>query len=561
MAERTQDKAEEARRRILALRGPGNFARWCRTCYRIRTKAGEIVPLELNRVQRGIREAEAEEMAARGGARLYILKGRQGGVTTGEQARNLNQIWDEPNFDALTLAYSDGDTSKIFEMTRRAIQHFPASLLPVIGGKDSNEVSFTARDSHFWTGTAGAKRTGRGLTLKRVHGSEFAHWVDPEGTLKALTPALVPRGSAIVLETTASGYDSEAHKFWKKAVAGKSSYRPLFYPWWECDEVNYRLPLLRDDELGGLEAEEISLRKRAGLTLEQIKWRRQMIGDMGRSSFLGEYAEDADSCWLATGLLFYDSAILKQLLDRAPEPIATEYGGSLEIFGRLQEGETVMRGVDTAEGVGGDRSAFVDRAFPSWRLLAVFGDSRIAPKEFAELLNKTAQAYSAECFQVVEKNAHGITVLRELRDTHSYPLPLLYHRAPLDEGTEEARERIGWATTGESLPLLADAGRELLGACRDGYAGVPSASAVRDAFGVRRDDRGKIKLTGKDVWVSECLAWIGRSAPQQRKARIWSSADLERQERAAEKTADGAPPPSPWQMPEVNWLGEAAPLE
>lgn len=42
---------------------------------------------------------------------------------------------------------------------------------------------------------------------------------------------------------------------------------------------------------------------------------------------------------------------------------------------------------------------------------------------------------------------------------------------------------------------------------------VPSRHALRDAFGVRRGTDGKIDLNGKDMLVSEMLAWIGRSAP------------------------------------------------
>lgn len=544
-------RVTEARRRVAALRS--DFALWCRTCYRIRIESGDIVPFVLNPVQRAIRAAEDAELAAKGRARIYVLKARQPGVTTYAQAANLEEGWSHQGRDSITLAHTTADTGKLFEITRRAIQNFPPSLLPRTGGAGTYEVSFPGRDSHFWTGTAGAKAAGRGVTISRLHCSEFALYAEPSKVLNGYMPAMekVP-GHVCLLETTPSYYDSDGHRFWKEARAGKNGFRAEFFPWWVCDPARYRLPLLDAGELGELTAAEKALRDR-GLDLEQLKWRREKIGEYGtEGAFLNQYPEDDEACWESTGGLFYDVEILKALLRREPEPIATEYGGALEIFGHLRDGETVMRGVDTAEGVGGDRSAYVDRAFPSWRLLAVFQDNRIAPKEFAELLNKTAMGYGAECFQVVEKNAHGITVLRELRDTHSYPLAQLYHRAPLDEGVEEARERIGWATTGESLPLLADAGRELLGACRDGYAEPPCASAVRDAFGVRRDDRGKIKLTGRDVWVSECLAWIGRSAPQQRKAKIWSSSELERQEREE----NGEPPPSPWQMPDVKWLGE-----
>jgi hypothetical protein len=91
---------------------------WAEQCYRIRDKHGQIRPLSLNRVQHAIRRAQLEMLAERGMARLFVLKARQGGVSTDQQAQNLHQCWSEPNFDALTLAHTTEDTDKLFEITR-----------------------------------------------------------------------------------------------------------------------------------------------------------------------------------------------------------------------------------------------------------------------------------------------------------------------------------------------------------------------------------------------------------------------------------------------------------
>ena len=57
-------KVETALRRVRSLKD--DFELWCRKCYRIRTKSGEIVPLVLNPVQRAIRQAERDEIARTG---------------------------------------------------------------------------------------------------------------------------------------------------------------------------------------------------------------------------------------------------------------------------------------------------------------------------------------------------------------------------------------------------------------------------------------------------------------------------------------------------------------
>jgi hypothetical protein len=145
-----------------------------------------------------------------------------------------------------------------------------------------------------------------------------------------------------------------------------------------------------------------------------------------------------------------------------------------------------------------------------WKQILKFEDSAVEPKEFAGILNTLGRKLG-NALLVVEKNMHGITVLRHLRDDHKYPVDRIYHRAPLDRPDAQPSERIGWATTAESYPLMLDAGREILNAAKEKLADPPTGSAIRDYFSVRRDKTGRIKLNSKDVLVAEMLAWIGRT--------------------------------------------------
>jgi len=493
---------------------------WARKCYHIRDKRGELVRLRANKAQRVVYDAKREMLQGGGNALLYVLKARQGGISTWMQADNLHTAWAEPGSAVMTLAHSRDDTDKIFRITRRAVDNFPAGLLPTVGVAQSREISFPNLDSAFWTGTAGAKRTGRGVTLVQLHGSEFAFWDDPLVTLNALTPALRPHGSTVVLETTASAHGSDAHGFWVDAEAGKNGYTAIFLPWWICDYDAYRIPLEADDELGALADDELDLMALHDVDLEQIKWRRRAMRQMGRSRFMQEYAEDPQTCWLVAGDLFYDSETLKYLLDRAPKPAhrrpitADGWTGHFDIYAHLSgepfEREKVIVGVDVAEGGAKDRSSYVARTFPSGQLLEVLADSTIPPKALAGVLNERGRVLG-DAFLVVEKNAHGITVLRELRDTHRYPIGKLFHRTVYDQAAKKPTQKIGWATTKESKPLMLDAGRDCLNAARDGSYGPPSADAVRDAFNVVRDNNGEVSLNGRDVLVAETLCWLGRS--------------------------------------------------
>jgi hypothetical protein len=59
---------------------------------------------------------------------------------------------------------------------------------------------------------------------------------------------------------------------------------------------------------------------------------------------------------------------------------------------------------------------------------------------------------------VVEKNAHGITVLRKLRDVHAVSDSNIYHRAPLDGDRDEQHGAHRLAHERESKPILLDSG-------------------------------------------------------------------------------------------------------
>jgi hypothetical protein len=491
---------------------------WAEECYFIADKQLRLISLRLNPVQRAIGAAEQEELAKHGNARIYVLKGRRAGVTTDQQARSLHCIWSTPFANTLTLAHTLDATTKIFDqITKRAVEHFPRELLPALGDRGAKEVHFQNLDSHFYTATAGSGNAARGGGLVRAHLSEYAFYDRPQQVRRAVTPSMIPQGSTVVLETTASAFESEPHLFWREAKQGGSGYRALFFPWWICDPVNDRLLLMEPDELGGLGDDEKLLTKTHGVSLEQIKWRRAKINELGGlADFLQEYPEDDETCWLTAGDHFFDITFLKALKLSAPEPIEVTPEG-IRIFAR-PDGEDVIIGADTAEGVGGDRSTFVARGRKTWRLLAEYESRSIEPVPFGQFLAKVGRGYR-NALLVVEKNAHGITTLRELRDNANYPIGSIYHRRSAhDEALsfEEKGHKIGWATTAESQPLMLDASRELLQAVKDGYASCPSSGILGDMIATVRDENGKISLNGKDLLVAEALCWLGRTTAQSR---------------------------------------------
>ena len=488
-------------------------ATWAATCYTIRNKNQQLVKLQLNDAQRDVGRREKEQLAREGKARQYILKARQAGFTTYQQMRSLKLTSTTPAVDALTIADKQKRTDKVYQITERAIKHFPKALLPKMGNRRSKEVSFPDLESNFFTDTAGGGDPARGLTLARLHCSEFAYFEEPRAVLSAAVPSLVPNNSVVVLETTASMYDDEAHDFWRESELGQTGYEAIFYPWWQADPQGYRRPLLEPDELRPLSEEEQLLVTRQGLDLEQIKWRRETMREHGLAYFLREYAEDPETCWMAAGTLYYDAAMLKILFTKAPSPIATELGNKLEIFARnLPPGDRMVIGSDTSEGGAKDRFTWVARSFRHGRLMSAYASAQTTPEDFADDLNKYARQFNFPVL-CIEKNMHGVTVLRRLRDVHKYPLERLYHRMSYEQNTAAPTRVLGWYTGPESKAQMLDQGRQVFLSAAAGTISVPPKGVIKDAFAVRYDKEGKVKLNGRDLFVAETLCRVAHDYP------------------------------------------------
>ena len=85
------------------------------------------------------------------------------------------------------------------------------------------------------------------------------------------------------------------------------------------------------------------------LTLEQIGFRRQI-----RANFQGlarqEYAEDAESCFLASGDSVFEIAAIDARVREVHEPVEREHNGEMEIWLSAQKGKAYLVALDPAGG-------------------------------------------------------------------------------------------------------------------------------------------------------------------------------------------------------------------
>lgn len=420
---------------------------------RVRTREGGILPLKANAVQR--------EFEGLRGRLNIVLKARQLGVTTWTAARFFLRTITQPGTLTLQVAHTQEAAEEIFRIVRRFYDWLPEKLRAgALKTSQSNvrQMVFPEMESQYRVESAADRNAGRGLTIQNLHCSELARWPgEPAETLAGLRAALAP-GAEVVLESTPQGVGGCFYEEWKQApLTGMVQH---FFPWWmeEC----YRAEAV---DRATITAEERKLIRRHGLTLEQIGFRRQI-----RASFRGlarqEYAEDAESCFLASGESIFEIEAIDARLRDTWEATEKRLNGQMEIWFPAREQRQYLVAVDPAGGGSdGDNSAIEVLDLETGMECAEFA-GHMGGLELARLTVEIARQYN-HAWVVVERNNVGSSVLAYLESVCGYD------RIYRQDG------QAGWLTTSVSRPAalnklavaLADSpqlfhSRRLLGECR-----------------------------------------------------------------------------------------------
>jgi hypothetical protein len=287
-----------------------DFPHYAARCLKIRTKAGKIDPLVLNRAQIHIHERLEAQRAETGKVRALVLKGRQQGASTYIGGRFYHAVTHRRGCQVFILTHEQSATDNLFSMANRYHDHCPDLVKPQTGAANAKELNFPGLDSGYQVGTAGTKAVGRSKTVQLFHGSEVAFWPHAASHFASVIQAVpdLP-GTEIILESTANGVGGEFHERWQQAEAGIGDYQAVFVPWFWQDE--YRRPadgFVSDDE----EAEYASVH---GLDAEQLAWRRAKIQELKDPLlFRQEYPATAAEAFQTTG---HDSFIKAEAVLRA----------------------------------------------------------------------------------------------------------------------------------------------------------------------------------------------------------------------------------------------------
>ena len=419
----------------------------------VRTKDGRNSPLRANEVQK--------LFELRRGQKNIVLKARQMGLTTWTAARFFLKTITHPGTMTVQVAHTQDAAEEIFRMVHRFLDWLPEELRegPLkTSRQNARQIIFPEIDAQYRVVSAGDRNAGRGWTIQNLHCSELARWpLNPAEILAGLRAALAP-GAEVILESTPEGVGGCFYDEWKKA--DETGTVRHFFPWWM--ETRYRMAAV---DAATLTEEENKLIELHSLDLEQIGYRRHL-----RASFHGlakqEYAEDAESCFLASGESIFEREPLDRRLADLCEPVETRRNGELKIWLPALHGKRYLVAVDPAGGGSeGDYSAAQVLDVETGMQCAEFA-AHMGGVELAQQITALAREYN-QASLAVERNNHGSGILALVETVCNY-------RNLYKQGGQP-----GWLTTSVTRPAmiarlnaaLVDAvemfmSRELLSECR-----------------------------------------------------------------------------------------------
>ncbi len=426
--------------------------RVARAVLRIRDREGVERRLKANRAQR--------EFEATRGKSNIVLKARQMGVTSWVAGRFFLKTATAPGVLTVQVAQTREAAEGIFRMVQRFWECLPEEWRngPLrVSRMNAGQMVFPELDSEFRVVSASDENAGRGLTIQNLHCSEVSRWPgDAAATLAGLRAALAP-GGEMVLESTPNGAYGCFYDEWLRA--GETGVVRHFLPWWwEAAYVGAPVSDVREDERG--------LMERFGLTAGQIGFRRGL-----ETSFRGlrsqEFAEDAESCFRATGECCFEVEAIEERMAVVGAAREARRGGALEVWLPPVAGKEYLVAVDTAGGGPAGDFAAVQVVDVATGLQCAELRERLGALELARVAAGLAREYGG-AWVVVERNNHGAGVLAYLDSAERY--------AKVWAGRDGVA---GWLTTAGSKPgmvsrmgaLLVEApwlffSKRLLGECR-----------------------------------------------------------------------------------------------
>lgn len=280
-----------------------------------------------------------EDMRLRGvPIRVILLKCRQwGGSTLTDIYMGWIQIFWKTNWNSNIVGHQSTSASNVFAMYEKLIANVPDWLFFDLGeeypenlkkfegkGTTQNIKRMVPRACDIQTGSARNPESARSTDVAMAHITEEAFFPDteqwhPKDIVRSVISSISKTApyTFIVRESTPNGKNA-FYDAWMEAKKGKSSYVPVFVPWFEIE--TYIVHMTEDERADFI----ISLWQnrndkknhgdyfwwlwRQGATIEGIKWYQVALADMSSlEDMQQEYPSDDIEAFRHSGNIVFDS--------------------------------------------------------------------------------------------------------------------------------------------------------------------------------------------------------------------------------------------------------------
>lgn len=487
-----------------------DFDFFCRRCFHIKTKAGDVKTLEMTHVQRLLAATWERQIAEGKPIRIIILKARQMGISTLIDAYILWRELRQGNVNALEIAHEKDAAAHILDINKFAVENFPPWFVAVLqidtGLFNKTEVKFDHNNALLNISSADSKEPGRSRTIHYLHLSEVAFY-PPGSTIVRSAFSGVPDhpGSIIFLESTGNGPAGFFYNHYTAAKNGKNDYIPVFFPWFYHEEYRMKVP-------DGVEVEcppRIHQFYMDGLIDdEQLYWRQHIIANKfegNEANFLAENPEFEEDAWFTEAANLFDTSALYERLKHLPaydagflvdgvfQPQPQE---RLHIYKYPEKGRVYVIGADVGSGVtvnrvGDGSSADVLDAETGEQVAHLYVVAE--PTLYAADLLQLGRFYHDAMIAPEVTGGHGLSVVNWLRD-NGYTN--LYLRRVFDKISQQHVHRLGWDTTKSTRPFMIN---HLRAAWRNGEVVVNEESTIREMLTfVKNGDKFEAAPGAKD---------------------------------------------------------------
>ncbi len=371
-----------------------------------------------------------------------------------------------------------------------------------------------------------------GGTKQILQLSEFSRYPKAMSVLREMShPVAYVPGTEIYLETTGHGHGTEAHEFWKACKEGYENYYPLFLPWQEDPECDYKFlnDKDRDYKLGEAFEYEPRLEDRAkhfnlsaGNTFHCYLYLKNVShGDY--EDFLENYPCDDEEAWRTSGQSYFGAENLNSIhtaeypyeyrvwnthtldqeftsfdqLDRVDKLDENGNKPFIKIWKPPHGVADYVVSGDSAEGLedGNFSSSFVvDR--DTFETMAEF-HGKVRPDEHARVIASLCNIYNG-AIAAPEYNTPGNVTLSELKRIY---FGNIYRWRWVDDHKFKLSNKLGWQTNSSSRPLMLQLGKRLVD------------DIARDRVLVRGIIKSKMLLDEMKTFVSNEIDGSPEAAP------------------------------------------------